>query len=44
MPPFPFYNAYGTKQSKTQPRNKMGNFKKRRTPPFSTFSQEPLKK
>jgi len=23
MPPFPFYNAYGTKQSKTQPRNKM---------------------
>lgn len=26
MPPFPFYNAYGAKQSKTQHRNKMGNF------------------
>lgn len=24
MPPFPFYNAYGAKQSKAQQRNKMG--------------------
>ncbi len=24
MPPFPFYNAYGAKQSKTQQRNQMG--------------------
>ncbi len=35
MPPFPFYNAYVTKQSKTQPRNKMGNCK--RTSPFRHF-------
>ena len=26
MPPFPFYNAYGAKQSKAQQRNKMGRW------------------